>query len=141
MCVSKSRWCAKLLQFKRICINICVNSKTRSKRSKNLKVYLLKTLFFFLLSFLTFFSTVYKCVCQQYADRMYSNLIELVATYLRRVSMELRVSKVGPYQSTGIAPWSTSEPKCSDWDGLFFFFFFFFRYNSLLKQIDINTAN
>ena len=142
MCVSKSRWCAKLLQFKRICINICVNSKTRSKRSKNLKVYLLKTLFFFLLSFLTFFSTVYKCVCQQYADRMYSNLIELVATYLRRVSMELQVSKVGPYQSTGIAPWYTSEPKCSDWDGLFFFVFFcFFWYNSLLKQIDINTAN
>ena len=42
---------------------------------------------------------------------MYSNLIELVATYLRRVSMELQVSKVGPYQSTGIAHWSNSEPK------------------------------
>ena len=36
-------------------------------------------------------STVYKCVCQQYADKMYSSLIELVTTYLRRVSEELQV--------------------------------------------------
>lgn len=36
--------------------------------------------------------------------------MELVATYLRRVSMDLQVSKVGPYQSIDIAPWSNSKP-------------------------------
>lgn len=42
------------------------------------------------ISYEEMYSTVYKCVCQQYADRMYSNLIELVATYLRGVSIELQ---------------------------------------------------
>ena len=46
----------------------------------------------FLLDYLL--STVYKCVCQQYSDRMYNNLMELVTSYLRRVAEELQVCLV-----------------------------------------------
>ena len=44
-----------------------------------------------LFTFFAFYSTVYKCVCQQLADKMYSSLIDLVTTYLRRVTEELQV--------------------------------------------------
>lgn len=35
---------------------------------------------------------MYKCVCQQYAEKMYNNLIEIVSDYLKRVSEELKVT-------------------------------------------------
>lgn len=44
------------------------------------------------ISYEEMYSTVYKCVCQQYADKMYSSLIELVTSYLRRVSEELQMT-------------------------------------------------
>jgi len=44
------------------------------------------------ISYEEMYSTVYKCVCQQYADKMYNSLIELVTAYLRRVSGELQVT-------------------------------------------------
>ncbi|XP_020624518.1 CDK2-associated and cullin domain-containing protein 1-like [Orbicella faveolata] len=44
------------------------------------------------ISYEEMYSTVYKCVCQQYADKMYCNLIELVTSYLKRVAEELQVN-------------------------------------------------
>lgn len=44
------------------------------------------------ISYEEMYSTVYKCVCQQYAEKMYSSLIGLVSSYLRSVSEELQVT-------------------------------------------------
>lgn len=49
------------------------------------------------ISYEEMYSTVYKCVCQQYADKMYSSLIELVTSYLRRVSEELQITPRDAY--------------------------------------------
>ncbi|KAL9982748.1 hypothetical protein ACROYT_G004841 [Oculina patagonica] len=49
------------------------------------------------ISYEEMYSTVYKCVCQQFADKMYSNLIELVTSYLRRVAQELQMTPAEAY--------------------------------------------
>lgn len=49
------------------------------------------------ISYEEMYSTVYKCVCQQYSDRMYNNLMELVTSYLRRVAEELQVTPAEAY--------------------------------------------
>ncbi|XP_074615672.1 CDK2-associated and cullin domain-containing protein 1-like [Acropora palmata] len=49
------------------------------------------------ISYEEMYSTVYKCVCQQYAEKMYNNLIEIVSDYLKRVSEELKVTPRDAY--------------------------------------------
>lgn len=49
------------------------------------------------ISYEEMYSTVYKCVCQQYADKMYQNLIELVTSYLKRVAEELQATPAEAY--------------------------------------------
>ncbi|EDO48686.1 predicted protein, partial [Nematostella vectensis] len=44
------------------------------------------------ISYEEMYSTVYKCVCWQYSERMHSSLIELVSSYLRQITHELQNS-------------------------------------------------
>ncbi|XP_030058491.1 CDK2-associated and cullin domain-containing protein 1 isoform X2 [Microcaecilia unicolor] len=44
------------------------------------------------ISYEQIYSCVYKCVCQQHSEQMYSDLMEKIADHLERVSKELRVS-------------------------------------------------
>lgn len=41
--------------------------------------------------FCLFYSCVYKCVCQQHSEQMYSDLIKKITNHLERVSKELQV--------------------------------------------------
>nr|XP_033799568.1 CDK2-associated and cullin domain-containing protein 1 isoform X2 [Geotrypetes seraphini] len=44
------------------------------------------------ISYEQIYSCVYKCVCQQHSEQMYSDLMEKITDHLERVSKELRVS-------------------------------------------------
>ena len=45
-----------------------------------------------LVIFSFFHSAVYKCVCQQYSEKLYENLMHLIANILTRVNEELQVN-------------------------------------------------
>jgi len=37
------------------------------------------------------YSCVYKCVCKQFSERLYSDLLQKISCHLDKVSMELQV--------------------------------------------------
>ena len=47
-------------------------------------------LFFFLYAYSFICSCVYKCVCKQYSERLYSDLLRQITSHLERLCLEIQ---------------------------------------------------
>jgi len=59
------------------------------------------------ISYEQIYSCVYKCVCQQHSEQMYSDLIKKITNHLERVSKELQGMVVDGRDSLILGPWAS----------------------------------
>ncbi|NXC16501.1 CACL1 protein, partial [Corythaeola cristata] len=73
-------------------IAAAININASTSKFRDLLPFIANCCKFIVCSYICFCSCVYKCVCQQHSEQMYSDLIKKITNHLERVSKELQAS-------------------------------------------------